>query len=100
MDISRINTFRSLNSRNKLQQQALRNGHTFNEEIYIEIDNSCLMINVVIGGEENGIVYYKCVYEGDCFFKELNELYTDLTKEYERSKKSIESNLTFRQYQC
>jgi hypothetical protein len=95
MNVSKVNTFKSLNSRNKLQQQALRNRHTFNEKIYIDIDNSCLIINVVIGGEENGIVYHKYVYEGDCFFKELNELYTYLAKEYEKSKKNIESNLTF-----
>ena len=95
MDISKINTFRSLNSRNKLQQQALRNTHTFKEEIYIDIESSCLVANVIIGGNEKGIVYYKYIHEGDCFFKGLSELYTDLLKEYEKSKDKIDSDLTF-----
>jgi hypothetical protein len=95
MNTLRIKTFESLNNRNKLQQQALRNRHTFKEEIYIEIDNSCLVINVVVGGEEKGIVCYKCVYEGDCFFKKLNELYTDLLEEYKKSKENIDSDLFF-----
>tara|TARA_B100001167_G_C16774583_1_gene310390 strand:- start:9148 stop:9438 length:291 start_codon:yes stop_codon:yes gene_type:complete len=95
MNISKINTFRSLNNRNKLQQQALRNRHTFKKELYIDIDNSCLVIKVVVGGEEKGIVYYKYVYEGDCFFKELNELYADLLKEYDKTKKNIDSDLIF-----
>jgi len=95
MDKSKINTFRSLNNRNKLQQQALRNRHTFKEEIYIEIDNYCLVINIVVGGEEKGIVYYKYIYEGDCFFEGLAELYNELLKEYDKIKKNIDSDLTF-----
>ena len=63
MNISKINTFRSLNNRNKLQQQALRNRHTFKEKLYIDIDKSCLVINIVVGGEEKGIVYYRYIYE-------------------------------------
>jgi len=96
MSITEINTFRSLNNRNKLRQQSFKNKHTFKEEIYIDVDNFCLVINVVIGGRENGIEYYKYVYENDCFFKELNELYSELLKEYGRLKNNIDPDLTFK----
>ena len=93
MNINGIKKFRLFHSRNLLQQKALSNKHTFEEEIYWDIDDYCLVINIIIGGEELGIVYYRKINEDGILFIEAEKAYKDMLKQYELCFVNIPNNL-------
>lgn len=88
-------TCKGMLKRWRVKYDSFLNRHTFQEKIYLDLDELALAIEVVIGGYESGIIFIRHIREGDDFFYEYLELYQDVLKIYSEEFKTIEKDLKF-----
>lgn len=86
-----IKIFESLRIRNQLQSLALRNRHTFEDEIKLNVSNAALEIKTCIGGENNGVVHIRAIRD-ESLWDEINTHYKILSNDYEKDVSRIPKN--------